>query len=105
MNWPKNMGPINYTLTEQHQMKHLLFTAASLDAAKRKLTEAEALEAVVGSSLPHKLHLSLFVRMGLEIKDQQCMVWLIPDEYSATNLIQSILDNRLAFVATHVAHS
>ena len=88
------MGPINFTLTERHQMKRLLFTAASLDAAKRKLAEAEALEVAVGSSLPHKLHPSSFVRMGLEIEDQQCVVWLIPNEHSLTDLIQLILDNR-----------
>lgn len=50
---------------------HLLFVAASLDAVKRKLTEAEALEALAGSTLPHELHPSSFVRMGLEIEDQQ----------------------------------
>ena len=54
--------------------RHLLFTAASLDAAKRKLAEVEALEATAGGSLPHKLHPSSFVRMGLEIEDQQYVV-------------------------------
>jgi len=52
---------------------NLSFIAASLDAAKRKLVEAEALEAATDSPLPHKLHPSSFVRMGLEIEDQQCV--------------------------------
>jgi hypothetical protein len=52
----------------------LLCIGVSLDAAKRKLAEAEALEAMAGGSLPHKLHPSSFVRMGLEIEDQQCVV-------------------------------
>ena len=54
--------------------RYLFFVAASLDAAKRKLMEVEALEATTGSSLPHQLHPSSFVRMGLEIEDQQCGV-------------------------------
>lgn len=33
--------------------------------------EVEALEATAGSALLHKLHPSSFVRMGLEIEDQQ----------------------------------
>jgi len=51
-----------------------LCTAASLDAAKRKLIELEALESAAGGPLPHKLHPSSFVRMGLEIEDQQYVV-------------------------------
>lgn len=58
--------------------------AASLDAAKRKLIEAEALEAATGSSLPHKLHPSSFVRMGLEIEDQQYRVQLFACVHSLT---------------------
>ena len=53
----------------------LSLAATSLDAVKRKLTEAEALETAAGSSLPHTLHPSSFVRMGLEIEDQQCEFW------------------------------
>ena len=49
----------------------LLSTAASVDAIKRKLAEAEALEVASGNQIPHKLHPSSFVRMGLEIEDQQ----------------------------------
>ena len=75
-------------------MKRLLFTAVSLNATKQKLAEAEALEVAVGSLLPHKLHPSSFIHMGLEIEDQQCMVWLIPNEHLLTDLIQLILDNR-----------
>lgn len=55
-------------------MSHRLFLAGNLDAAKRKLAEAEARDVAAGSSLPHKLHPSSFVRMGLEIEDQQCGV-------------------------------
>ena len=55
-------------------MRDCLFSAASLDAAKRKLAEAEALEAIAGRPLPHKLHPSSFVQLGLEIEDQQCVV-------------------------------
>ena len=51
-----------------------LCIAVSLDATKRKLAEAEALDAAAGRSLPNKLHPSSFVRMGLEIEDQQYVV-------------------------------
>ena len=51
----------------------LLRPAASLDAAKRKLAEAEALEVATGGPLPHTLHPFSFVLMGLEIEDQQCV--------------------------------
>ena len=53
-----------------------MFAATSLNAAKQKLMEVEALETVTGGSLPHKLHPSSFVRMGLEIEDQQYEVRL-----------------------------
>lgn len=48
-----------------------LSAGKSLDAVKKKLADSEALEATAGASLPHKLHPSSFVRMGLEIEDQQ----------------------------------
>ena len=54
-----------------HADRCLLSTAASVDAIKRKLTEAKALEVASGNQIPHKLHPSSFVWMGLEIKDQQ----------------------------------
>jgi len=63
------------TLNEKNETLSFI-TATSLDAAKRQLTEVEALEAAMGTSLPHKLHPSSFVRMGLEIGDQQCGVLL-----------------------------
>ncbi|KAF9779417.1 hypothetical protein BJ322DRAFT_1013173 [Thelephora terrestris] len=72
------------TVKEWRAMKHgwerdpskpdpfkLVERPASLDAAKKKLAETEALEARTGSSLPHKLLPSSFVRMGLEIEDHQ----------------------------------
>ena len=49
----------------------LLRTAARLDAVKRKLAEAEALDAAAGGPLPHKFHPFSFVLKGLEIEDQQ----------------------------------
>ena len=49
----------------------LLSIAANLDAVKRKLAEAEALDAAAGSQFPHRLHPFSFVLKGLEIEDQQ----------------------------------
>ena len=81
------MGPIDCVPSEQYQRNHNSFIGASLDAAKRKLAEAEALEAAADSPLPHKLHPSSFVRMGLEIEDQQCVVRLESHGPSLTLLI------------------
>ena len=49
------------------------FAASSLNAVKRKLAEIEALEYKSGSMPPHKLSPSSFIRMGLELEDQQCV--------------------------------
>ena len=54
--------------------------AANLDAVKRKLAEAEALEVAAGGPLPHKLHPFSFVLMGLEIEDQQSVPQLTPED-------------------------
>ena len=81
------MGPIGCVPAEQDQRNHKSFIGASLDAAKRKLAEAEALEAAADSPLPHKLHPSSFVRMGLEIEDQQFVVRLESHGPSLTRLI------------------
>ena len=67
----------------------LLFVGASLDAIKRKLTEAEALEAAAGNSLPHKLHPSSFVRMGLDIEDQQYELAFHCTHSTFTHMIQT----------------
>lgn len=61
------MLPSNYT----EGITNNLFTGPSLNAVKQKLAEAEALEAKTDSPLPNKLHPYSFVRMGLEIEDQQ----------------------------------
>lgn len=68
-------------------MLPLLLVAASLDAAKRKLAEAEALDAAAGISLPHKLHPSSFVRLGLEIEDQQCVFHAVSCQHALTRVI------------------
>ena len=82
------MSPIDRVLVEWRQMKYyFLLIAASLNAAKRKLTEVEALEATAGSSLPHKLHPSSFVRMGLDVEDQQYGVRPIAHIRLLTHLI------------------
>ena len=65
----------------------LLSAAGSLNAVKRKLAEAEALEAAANVSLPHQLHPSSFVRMGLEIEDQQYGIPLVAHDHSLTHLI------------------
>lgn len=67
-----------------NEMLPLFVTAASLDAAKRKLTEIEALEAAAGGSLPHKLHPSSFIRLGLEIEDQQYVACATSYKYILT---------------------
>ena len=52
----------------------LSFLALRLDAVKKQLADAEALEvAADAKSLPHELHPASFVRLGLEIEDQQCV--------------------------------
>ncbi|KAF9643122.1 hypothetical protein BDM02DRAFT_3104848, partial [Thelephora ganbajun] len=48
--------------------------ASSLTSAKQKLVEIEALESKSNNVLPHKLSPSSFIRMGLELKDQQCVL-------------------------------
>ena len=59
--------------------------AARLDAVKKQLAEAEALEAAADAkSLPHKLHPASFVRIGLEIEDQQCVARAMAYECSLT---------------------
>ena len=55
----------------------------------QKLINDEAFEARMGGSLPQKLHPSLFICMGLEIKDQKQVVWLLSYEHSLTNPIQA----------------
>ena len=67
------------------------FVTRSLDAVKKKLAEAEAREAATGVSLPHKLHPSSFVRMGLEIEDQQYVSHFVVQGWP---LILSNLGNR-----------
>jgi len=39
--------------------------------ARLRLTEEEAAEAERGIAAPHKVSASVFVRMGLELEDQQ----------------------------------
>ena len=70
----------------------LQFTAASIDAVKRKLAEAEALELATGSQIPHKLHPSSFVQMGLEIQDQQY------DASLSLRCTCSFIENRLQII-------
>ena len=68
--------------------------AASLDAVKRKLAQAEALEAAAGGSLPHRLHPFSFVRLGLEIEDQQCVARVTSYQHTYS----SDLGNRLSSI-------
>jgi hypothetical protein len=82
--WERDTSkPDPFKLAEKRRSNQLMFVrphklkpyplpiGASLDAVKKRLADAEALEATTGASLPHTLHPSSFVRMGLEIEDQQ----------------------------------
>ncbi|KAF9777722.1 hypothetical protein BJ322DRAFT_1015452 [Thelephora terrestris] len=49
-------------------------TASNFSSAKRKLAEIEALDPTANNTLPHQLSPLSFVRMGLELEDQQYQV-------------------------------
>ena len=57
-----------------------VYVGGNLDAVKRKLVEAEALEVNAAGPLPHKLYPSSFVHIGLDIEDQQDVVWVVVHE-------------------------
>lgn len=44
---------------------------SKVSEARLRLTEEEAEEAESGKEAPHKVSASVFIRMGLELKDQQ----------------------------------
>ncbi|KAF9777678.1 hypothetical protein BJ322DRAFT_1025606 [Thelephora terrestris] len=48
--------------------------ASNFNSAKRKLSEAEALDPTSSSTFPHQLSPFSFIRMGLELEDQQQQV-------------------------------
>ena len=45
--------------------------ASRVSEARLRLTQEEATEAAKGKESPHKVSASVFVRMGLELEDQQ----------------------------------
>lgn len=49
----------------------LALVASNFSSAKRKIIESEALDPNSNNSPPHKLSPFSFIRMGLEIEDQQ----------------------------------
>ena len=46
-------------------------SASKLSEARLRLTQEEAAEAERGQHTPHKVPASVFIRMGLELEDQQ----------------------------------
>jgi len=46
-------------------------SASKLSEARLRLTQEEAAEAERGKHTPHKVSASVFIRMGLELEDQQ----------------------------------
>ena len=54
-------------------MPHLttLLSASKLSEAQLWLTQEEVTEAEQGQHAPHKVTASVFIRMGLELQDQQ----------------------------------
>ena len=49
-----------------------LLPASKVSAARLRLTQQEATEAETGKETLDKVSASVFVRMGLELEDQQC---------------------------------
>lgn len=47
------------------------FQASKLSEARLRLTQEEVAEAEHGQHAPHKISVSVFIRMGLELEDQQ----------------------------------
>ena len=50
------------------------FLGSKVSEARLRLTEEEAVDAEKGIAAPHKVSASVFVRMGLELEDQQCVI-------------------------------
>ena len=46
-------------------------TASKISEARLQLTQEEVTEAERGRHMPHKVSASVFVRMGLELEEQQ----------------------------------
>ena len=76
--------PNPYVLTEkggfsgwnQHTYLTVHFIGSKVSEARLRLTEEEAAEAERGTTAPHKVSASVFVRMGLELEDQQYVIML-----------------------------
>lgn len=74
--------PNPYFLTEkggfsgQNERTYLMvyFIGSKVSEARLRLTEEEAAEAEKGITAPHKVSASVFVRMGLELEDQQYVI-------------------------------
>jgi len=49
----------------------IVFPASKVSEARLRLTQEEAAEAEEGKETPHKVSASVFVRMGIELEDQQ----------------------------------
>jgi len=49
----------------------IIFSASKISEARLRLTQEEVAEAERGRYAPHKVSASVFVRMGLELEDQQ----------------------------------
>ena len=50
------------------------FIGSKVSEARLQLTEEEAAKAEKGITAPHKVSASVFVRMGLELEDQQYVI-------------------------------
>lgn len=60
-----------FSIESANYVLQLVFTALKLSEVRLRLAEGEANEVERGRHAPHKVSASVFIRMGLELEDQQ----------------------------------